>query len=511
MGGLEKEIINKKISRREALSMAGKVAIGAVVAGVVAGIGGYYAGATTVPPSVKTETVTRTVTSTQTVTVTAGVVSTPKPTITAITTPTTVTTPTTTVYTPTKKYAGETIVFTYVDAAFTNPIPDVLPKFVEETGIKVVTQRFSASALIAKELADFRAKTGSHDVVVNHVSNAALLMSEGFLEPLDEYIEKDKDEIAFNDIPESSILFRWPWPAGKIYSLPIHAGSPPTLGVNRKHLEEVGLETKVPDTYDEWKEYAEALTKKPERYGACPFAGAGGELHTVVALTYQTIKGFGGEIIIPAGDNKWKVVVNSKEVIEALKFYKEMGDKYGPEGWTGLTLSEQILLYTQGKLSTLITFADYWSKAVQVAGLETIFGYIPAGKGGHQAVYINWEIGIPADSKHKEAAWELVKFLLRKDIHRYLVEKGCGAVRFSEFNDPELLKTRPFYKVMSETFAKGYTFGLPMIIPWGDITVKVIGPILSGYYAGQYSAEEAVSKMETMIKDILRDNKLLAE
>jgi len=489
------DLLNRSVSRRKALSIGAKIGLAAGI-GVIAGaIGGYLASMSMKAPVTTVEkTVTNVVTSTVTKTVTY-----------------TVSPVETTVYTPTKKYAGEKIVFTYVDAGFTKAIPDVLPKFTEETGIEVVAQRFSASALIAKELADFRAKTGSHDVVINHVSNAALLMGEGFLEPLDEYIGRDKDEIHIDDIPESSILFRWPWPDGKIYSLPIHAGSPPTFGVNKKHLKEAGLEIKVPETYDKWREYAAALTRKPDRYGACPFGGAGGELHTVAAFFHQTVRGFGGDIIVQAGDNKWKVIVNSEEAIEALKFNKEMGDKYGPEGWTGLTLSEQMLLYTQGKLSTLITFSDYWPRACETPGLETLFGYIPAGKGGHQAMYMNWEIGIPADSKRKEAAWELVKFLLRKDIHRYLVEKGCGAVRLSEFNDPKLLETRPFYKVMGEMLAKGYTFGLPMIVPWGEITVKVIGPIVSGYYAGEYSAEEAVSRMETMIKDILKKNDLLAE
>jgi phage shock protein PspC (stress-responsive transcriptional regulator) len=47
----EKEgIFYRKLSRREALSTAAKVAVGAVVAGVIAGVGGYYAGSLTAAP-----------------------------------------------------------------------------------------------------------------------------------------------------------------------------------------------------------------------------------------------------------------------------------------------------------------------------------------------------------------------------------------------------------------------------------------------------------------------------
>ena len=53
---------DKKISRREALSTAGKVAATAIIAGVIAGVGGYFAGSSAAPPKVST--VTKTVTET---------------------------------------------------------------------------------------------------------------------------------------------------------------------------------------------------------------------------------------------------------------------------------------------------------------------------------------------------------------------------------------------------------------------------------------------------------------
>jgi putative spermidine/putrescine transport system substrate-binding protein len=58
-----------RYTRRSALSTAGKIAITTVLAGVIAGIGGYYAGSSTAAPSVKTETIekTKTITVTETV------------------------------------------------------------------------------------------------------------------------------------------------------------------------------------------------------------------------------------------------------------------------------------------------------------------------------------------------------------------------------------------------------------------------------------------------------------
>ncbi|MDW8022020.1 MAG: substrate-binding domain-containing protein, partial [Nitrososphaerota archaeon] len=63
-------IVKKKISRREALSTAAKVATGVIVTGVVAGVGGYYAGSAAAPTrATEVRTVTSTVREVSTTTV----------------------------------------------------------------------------------------------------------------------------------------------------------------------------------------------------------------------------------------------------------------------------------------------------------------------------------------------------------------------------------------------------------------------------------------------------------
>lgn len=86
--------LKKKLSRRDALGTAARVAIGVVVAGAVAGVGGYLAGSSAVaPPSTVTETVTKTATvgAGATVTKTATVTQTAFKT-TTVTKPVTITT-----------------------------------------------------------------------------------------------------------------------------------------------------------------------------------------------------------------------------------------------------------------------------------------------------------------------------------------------------------------------------------------------------------------------------------
>lgn len=73
-------LLNEKISRREALSTAGKVAIGVVAAGVVAGLGGYFASLAARPPTTVTKTIIQTRSTVRTVTKPVTVVTPATPT-----------------------------------------------------------------------------------------------------------------------------------------------------------------------------------------------------------------------------------------------------------------------------------------------------------------------------------------------------------------------------------------------------------------------------------------------
>ncbi|RLG62013.1 hypothetical protein DRO02_08495, partial [archaeon] len=72
MKGMESSnnLLKEKISRRKAISTAGKLAIGVIITGAVAGVAGYYAGMSAAPARTVTKTVGATVTKTVTTTVT---------------------------------------------------------------------------------------------------------------------------------------------------------------------------------------------------------------------------------------------------------------------------------------------------------------------------------------------------------------------------------------------------------------------------------------------------------
>jgi len=208
---------SEKISRREALSTAGKVAISAVVAGVVAGVGGYLAGSAAVPPP-------------KTVTVTAAgkTVTVPGKTVT-----TTVTGPA-----PPAKTVTSTVTSTVAPAAAAIPIRiwpgakgydkyrldnpkdvcAILNNMLASMGanVKIDFSGVVESAKLEKVIAAYKAKELPEILGAGH-EWVGPFAEGGYIIPIDDYIEKYK--LLLTDW----FPYAWAWEAmrwkGKTYAV----------------------------------------------------------------------------------------------------------------------------------------------------------------------------------------------------------------------------------------------------------------------------------------------------
>ncbi len=403
------------------------------------------------------------------------------------------------------------IVFSYIEGALSAGYPKWSKEFTTRTGVEVIENRFSPPALLSKLMTDYAAQSGSNDAVLHHTSTLPLIMSKGYLEPLDEYIDRDYAEAEFDDISERMWFAKWPYPDGKTYGVPIHQGSPMTLGMNKSHLAEAGLPEEAPKTYEDMLEYSKAMNKPPDHYGSCSFAGAGGELHVVLMNMNQYMESYGGHLLEPAPDEKWRVTFNSPQGLGYIEFMKALGE-YSPPGWQSLNLAEIPTQYSQGKLSMIWSFADWWVFALkQPTNPETVFDILPGGTAGPRHTVANWQIHIPVDSRNKDTAWDFLKFMTSKEVHLELVFEGSGAVRNSEFTNPEILKLRPFYVALGESVSKGYIVPMPMAIEWGQIQQEILGPLVQAALTGTEKPQDALDKAEEQTKKLLAENDHLAK
>ena len=119
---------------------------------------------------------------------------------------------------------------------------------------------------------------------------------------------------------------------GKSYGIPFMDGSRAALYYNKKMFKEAGLDpNKPPKTFDELMQYARKLTKydssgKVVRSGlSLRLSGGGSGLSEKFRFFLHN---YGGDLIVPTKDGKWKNGLDNKAGQDALKFYIDALYKY---------------------------------------------------------------------------------------------------------------------------------------------------------------------------------------
>jgi len=419
----KKGFLSRKFSRREALSTVGKIAITAVATGVVAGLGGYYAGTAAAKTVTKTETETTTVT--KSVTVGAS------PTTITVTAPATTVTKTVTITAPptTKKLTGELRSWGMVQSA--KRVQEAMEWARSEfekmyPGAKIVPKTFEYPVYRESLLTAVRAGNPPDVSTIDQIWQAEF-SANGYVIPLDEYVEST---------PEISedLFFKGAWESciydGRLYGIPFDVDVWEELYYNKDAFEEAGLDPeKPPETWDELLEYGKALTEEGKRWGLALISGKG-EFTTCVLDSFIFTNG--GDIV-DLTSKPPKCVLNSPENIETFEFLKEVADTICPPGITNLDEFGAVRLFTSGKCAMILVGG--WEQDTFKAQAPTMnwgVGYIPVPKKGMKPVgcFGGWNLVIYKDAKNKDLAWEWIKFLVRPDVN-YKVASLTPAVKES--------------------------------------------------------------------------------
>ena len=148
------------------------------------------------------------------------------------------------------------------------------------------------------------------DVIIAFGQDIPEFAGFGMIQPLDD-IAGDKlagwKERIVPEVYESGMH------DGKLYALPTYVDMASFLAINLDALEEAGFD-RPPETWDELREYAKAMTK-PDRPGiAFPATTAPVDINIFEGLAYAN----GGRIF---DEETGKVTLNDPGVVDALQFY----------------------------------------------------------------------------------------------------------------------------------------------------------------------------------------------
>jgi len=473
----------KKLSRREALSTAGKVAVGVVVAGIIAGAGGYYAGASAAPPA-------REVTVTKTVTETVGA---PGQVVT-----TTVTSPVTKTVTvgapPTEVKPEITITFAspeWLPGRLTGLIAEKFPEAsVRKIGkaVQVKMDLIPWGVIHDRITTTLAAKSKEPTLLISDSQWLGELYVGGHIKRLNPIIEKDPElQQLLNRFDESLVNYYMTYPQGNRNNIVgfAHEGdiislvyrtdlfTHPAERENFKAQFGYDLPQKYEDFYParfDWTQVRD-IAKFFTRKAGDELAGKRLEedfygIAVHMSKEYDALACLFGTILYCWGEYWWDPVtgqvegiVNSERAVKALEFYKSL-IPYSPPNYLEIWFDQANAVMQAGRVAMITNWVGFQPSLFDPAASKVYdrIASVPLpghlGDDGKFRRYAN--IGgqpmcINAYSDYPEIALEFIKFWFEPEQQRTWAEGGGGVCIKDIINTDWFKKLTPYNRAYADS------------------------------------------------------------
>jgi len=390
-----------------------------------------------------------------------------------------------------KRCKGQTIVVSLTK----NPRADNLQKhqkeFEELTGIHVESEQMPEQQQRPKMVMELASARPSFDVTHFSLHVSKRVVGTGkWLEDMRPYLANTALTAPDYDWADMSpgALRAASQPDGRIDSLPLETDIW-LVYYNKQIFQQKGLE--FPKTFDEMLATARKLNDPAN--GIYGFVGRGVKNANVPVWT-SILLGQDQETVTQDGKT---LLTDTPAAIWAGEIYKSLLRECAPPGVVGFNWNECQTSFMQGKVGMWMDGVGFTpplldpkvSKIVDHVG----FGLMPAGPKAHACPVFTDALGIPTQSKAKEAAYLYCQWATSKPMLLNLVNLGGGASpRLSTYNDPTLMAHSPFGQEWLATLLASMKIarpGLPEIVPVTEFR-DVIGIALSNAIGGADVATE---------------------
>ena len=299
---------------------------------------------------------------------------------------------------------------------------------------------------------------------------------------------------------------------GKMYAVPFYGES--SMLMYRKDLaDKAGVKLGDHPTWTQVKDFA-AKIHDPEHgvYGIC-LRGKPGWGDNMAFLS-TVVNTFGGQWF----DMKWKPQLDSKPWHDAVTFYVDLLNKYGPPGSSANSFNEILALYNEGKCgmwvdatiaASFITDPKQSKVADKVAFAQAPTQVTPKGANWLWA----WALAIPAGTQKAEAAQKFVTWATSKDYIKLVAASNGWAhvptgTRKSTYDTPEFQKAAVFAAAEKaaidsanpndSTLPKSPYVGVQFAaIPEFQSIGIAVGQQMSAALAGKISVDDALKASQT--------------
>lgn len=350
--------------------------------------------------------------------------------------------------------------------------------FVKETGCDYELEAVPMDLnLLYKELfTDGGLKSGAWDIAQVNTDWLAGAKERGDLWDIRKMVEKDPPQ----DYPDG-------WSRSMLYfqtyddcllGLPFHDG--PECFIYRTDLFESPEEQaryqalyhqplRVPQTWEEFEQVARFFTRPEEGLYGTVFAGYPDRHNNLfdfsIALWTR-----GGEFVQENG----RVVINSPTAVRAMEFYRRIFNDPSLVHPRCRELDSILsgMVFTQGEVAMMVNWFGFATMCetlpqsvvkgkVSIAPIPSDPGFPPVSLN----VYYTWSIG--SGSKHKDLAYQFIKYCVRKENDRILPLIGAVGCRKSTWDDEEVNQIIPYYHKLGVLHDNAREF--PRISGWHSV------------------------------------------
>lgn len=390
------------------------------------------------------------------------------------------------------------------DIPYTRFVEDILPEFEEQTGIEVEWELLGWPVALQQTEIELSAGSGTYDVMQMIFIKAQRWMRPGWTTSLDNFVERDKEEVDADDFLAATIdPFRW---EGELHALPWVAESTQTI-YRQDLLNDAGLD--FPESFDALGEVCEAIHSPPDRSAYVVRTEPNG-VHFPLPIWIQ---GYGGNIFADP-PNDMTPTLNSEEALAAVQNFTDLIISYSAGGsqiW-GVSECQNAMAQDQAAIwvDALGIFGPILDPEKSKVADTVSIGLVPGGPGGRFPQIATHGLQIPAGATHQEAGWELIKWATSKEVlSRSALEGNHSAV--------------PRESVLtSQEYADKYTMGGVAVgglvvdaINMSDVAYRVVpefpevgqrmGQGIGEIISDQKTVEEAMNDVQKDVVQIMID------
>lgn len=407
-------------------------------------------------------------------------------------------------------HEGETLRVIMIQDPWVDAFDEINPVFEELTGAQVEIDAFNYDDTYANEVLAGSQGSADYDVVVLDSPWVGQFQESGFVDDLTERIDEDADVVEYEDFVDVfQDVAEW---NDEIVGIPFGAYFV-MLHYRTDLFEEAGLEP--PETIEEWKAAAEEFTDNPDFPDMHGTALNNQRGAPIGQAWFEYIWNFGGrpfESTVPGAEDPYEDMTplfDSPESIEVVETFIEMLD-YQPPGAESFAWDERATTFSVGQTAMVNAWSvrtpGFTDPDQSVVGDSFATSLFPHQEDVEPVPPVGgWLMGINSaiEEDRKDFAWDYIKWFTSPEIHKEFVLAGGPPSRVSTLEDDDVREAQPWTDTLFESQQLSFADVRPRI-PEAFEIIDTVGLYVSQAVEGQLSPEEAMSRANGEIADLLR-------